>query len=228
MTSGWSGGSAERKTRLSWRCSLAVWCIDGEAFLLLEDKDLEKLGVTLPGERLKLRKLIRDAIASNDERPIWIYVDDSNIIMDQCEGSWQHVGRRWRQRQRGSLTSCWHRETDHCCGQRLSCCSRLFVCIWATSSRHCLGENQGMWLESATTYAYRKRKENWYTTITDITERACMTPEEQRTMIVIISGDADVVQFEWYSSTKDGKLKCTCGKVLCLVTWRNYLKRNPV
>ena len=25
--------------------------IDGEAFLLLEDKDLEKLGVTLPGER---------------------------------------------------------------------------------------------------------------------------------------------------------------------------------
>ena len=33
----------------------------------------------MPGERLKLHKLIRDAIASNDERTIWIYVDDSNI-----------------------------------------------------------------------------------------------------------------------------------------------------
>ena len=44
--------------------------IDGEAFLLLEDdKDLEKLGVTQLGERLKLRKLIRDAIASNGITP---------------------------------------------------------------------------------------------------------------------------------------------------------------
>ena len=82
--------------------------IDGEALLLFEDdKNLQKLGVTLLGERLKLRKLIRDArIASNEttsasssgtaaesvsatstpavpaphdgERPIWIYVDNSN------------------------------------------------------------------------------------------------------------------------------------------------------
>ena len=42
--------------------------IDGEALLLFEDdKNLQKLGVTLLGERLKLLKLIRDArIASNE------------------------------------------------------------------------------------------------------------------------------------------------------------------
>ena len=60
--------------------------IDCEAFLLLEDKDLEKLGVTLSGERLKLRKLIRDAIASNDERPL-ANMDLCGRFehMDQCE-----------------------------------------------------------------------------------------------------------------------------------------------
>ena len=47
--------------------------IDGEALLLLEDdKDLEKLGVTLLGDILKLRKLIKDArvtVASNEITP---------------------------------------------------------------------------------------------------------------------------------------------------------------
>ena len=130
----------------------------------------------------------------DDERPIWIYVDNSNI--------WIHAKQLAARRKRMKT------KEDH----------RVRIDIGKLTSVVANGRPvaQGFLYASeppAVDTVWEKIKERGWKVpqpkkrskltgkekgvdaqlVADITEMACMTPEEQRTTIVIISGDADVM-----------------------------------
>ena len=203
--------------------------IDGEAFLLLEDdKDLQTLGVPLMGDRLKLRKLIRDTRnASNEvtpaggssgtttesvgattsttttpaipaphvgERPIWIYVDNSNIWINAKQLAARRKKMKTKEDHRvridiGKLTSVVANGRPVAQGFLYASEPPPVDTVWE-KIKECGWRVPQPKKRSVLT---GKEKGVDAQLVADITEMACTTPEEQRTTIVIISGDADVV-----------------------------------
>ena len=133
-----------------------------------------------------------DAAQYDDERPIWIYIDDSNIWITAKKLAAKKMKTKEDHRIRIDV----ERLTDVVAKGRAVAQGFLYGSepppvdsVWKKIKERGWDVSKPKWRSAIT----RKEKGVDAQLVADITELACTTLEEERTTIVIISGDADVM-----------------------------------